>query len=112
MKYAFIKTTPSSLRLLTTDSNHTKPLYENVLNRDFTITAINQKWAGDITSIHTEEGWLYLAVIIDLYSRAVIDWSMDKRMKASLVCDALSMTLYRACFSISKGIIITNEGIH
>jgi transposase InsO family protein len=92
---------------VTTDSNHTKPLYENVLNRDFTTTAINQKWAGDITYIHTEEGWLYLAVIIDLYSRAVIGWSMDKRMKSSLVCDALSMALYRR--NNPKGVIVHSD---
>ena len=78
---------------VTTDSEHNKPIYDNVLNRDFTTRAINQKWAGDITYIHTVEGWLYLAVIIDLHSRAVIGWSMNKRMKASLVCDALAMAL-------------------
>jgi len=80
---------------VTTDSEHSKPIYENVLNQDFTTTAINQKWAGDITYIPTAEGWLYLAVVIDLHSRAVIGWSMDKRMKAELVCDALKMALYR-----------------
>jgi len=80
---------------VTTDSEHNKPIYENVLNRDFSTTTINQKWAGDITYIPTVEGWLYLAVVIDLHSRAVIGWSMDKRMKAELVCNALEMALYR-----------------
>jgi transposase InsO family protein len=80
---------------VTTDSDHNKPVYENELNRDFTTTATNQKWAGDITYIHTQEGWLYLAIIIDLHSRAIIGWSMDKRMKAELVCHALKMALQR-----------------
>ena len=83
---------------VTTDSEHNKPIYENVLNRDFTTTATNQKWAGDITYINTQEGWLYLAIIIELHSRAIIGWSMDKRMKATLVCDALKMALQRKHF--------------
>lgn len=80
---------------VTTDSAHNKPIYENVLNRDFGTTAINQKYCGDITYIPTAEGWLYLAVVIDLHSRAVIGWAMDTRMKAELVCSALEMALYR-----------------
>jgi len=92
---------------VTTDSEHNKPLYENVLNRDFSTTGINQKWAGDITYIHTQEGWLYLAVVIDLYSRAVIGWAMDKRMKTSLVCDALTMALCRR--SKPKNVIIHSD---
>lgn len=63
---------------VTTDSTHPNPVFSNVLNRDFTTTNINQKWASDITYIRTDEGWLYLAVIIDLHSRAVIGWAMDK----------------------------------
>ncbi len=83
---------------VTTDSEHSLPIYTNVLNRDFTTTAINQKWAGDITYIRTNEGWLYLAVIIDLHSRAVIGWSMDRRMTKSLVCNALLMALFKRGF--------------
>ncbi len=55
----------------------------------------NQKWAGDITYLRTDEGWLYLAVVIDLWSRAVIGWSMSSRMTAQLACDALQMALWR-----------------
>ena len=55
----------------------------------------NQKWAGDITYLRTDEGWLYLAVVIDLWSRAVIGWSMSPRMTAQLACDALQMALWR-----------------
>ena len=83
---------------VTTDSEHTKPIFMNVLARDFTTTAINQKWVGDITYIATEQGWLYLAVIIDLHSRAVIGWSMSKRMTKQLVCDALLMALFNQKF--------------
>jgi len=83
---------------VTTDSEHSLPVYSNVLNRDFTSTAINQKWVGDITYIPTKEGWLYLAVIIDLHSRAVIGWSMNKRMTKNLVCNALSMALFKRGF--------------
>lgn len=80
---------------VTTDSDHNKPLYDNVLKRDFATTKLDQKWVQDITYIRTQEGWLYLAVVLDLHSRAVIGWAMDQRMKASLVCDALTMALRR-----------------
>ena len=80
---------------VTTDSNHQQPIAPNLLNQDFSATAINQKWAGDITYLWTSEGWLYLAVIIDLYSRNVIGWSMNKRMTSDLVCDALTCALFR-----------------
>lgn len=95
MKHLTLRALAKRKYKVTTDSDHDKPLYDNVLNRDFTTTTINQKWAQDITYIHTQEGWLYLAVVLDLHSRAVIGWSMNKRMKASLVCDALTMALRR-----------------
>jgi putative transposase len=79
----------------TTNSNHSLPVAENVLNRDFTANAANQKWASDITYLWTEEGWLYLAVIIDLYSRMVVGWSMSERMTTSLIKDALIMAVGR-----------------
>lgn len=63
---------------------------ENLLKQDFYVGGPNQKWAGDITYLRTDEGWLYLAVVIDLWSRAVIGWSM---LKAQLACDALQMAL-------------------
>jgi len=75
----------------TTDSRHTQPVAENVLNREFTATAPNQKWVGDITYIWTAEGWLYLAVVIDLFSRKVVGWSLQERMTSDLVCAALQM---------------------
>ena len=72
----------------TTDSDHTRPVAENVLERDFTATGPNQKWVSDITYIDTDEGWLYLAVVIDLFSRKVVGWSTADHMKADLVCEA------------------------
>ncbi|XIW46729.1 IS3 family transposase [Escherichia coli] len=71
------------------------PVLENLLEQDFSASGPNQKWAGDITYLRTDEGWLYLAVVIDLWSRAVIGWSMSLRMKAQLACDALQMALWR-----------------
>ena len=83
---------------VTTDSDHALPIADNLLDRDFTADAPNQKWVQDITYLWTNEGWLYLAVVIDLYSRSVVGWSMNKRMKASLVTDALTMALFRRGF--------------
>ena len=80
---------------VTTNSNHKKPLFENVLNREFSPPAPDRAYASDITYVWTQEGWLYLAVVIDLFSRKVVGWSMSARMKASLVCDALTMALWQ-----------------
>lgn len=77
----------------TTDSNHDLPIAPDLLQRDFSPAKANQAYVGDITYISTDEGWLYLAVVIDLFSRQVVGWSMNKRMKASLVNDALSMAI-------------------
>jgi transposase InsO family protein len=78
----------------TTNSNHSLPVAENLLQQDFTAQRPNQVWVGDITYIDTDEGWLYLAVVLDLYSRKVVGWSMSDRMTATLVCDALRMALF------------------
>ncbi len=67
----------------------------NLLEQDFTATAPNEKWVGDITYLATGEGWLYLAVLIDLFSRKVIGWAMSERMTADLAGDALQMALWR-----------------
>lgn len=80
---------------VTTDSNHNKPVAPDRLEQDFTAKAPNQKWTSDITYIWTDEGWLYLAVVMDLYSRAIVGWSMNSRMTQQLVCDALTMALFR-----------------
>ncbi len=80
---------------VTTDSNHKKPLFENVLARQFDVNGPDQAYVSDITYLWTQEGWLYLAVVIDLYSRKVVGWSMGSRMKAQLVCDALTMAIWQ-----------------
>ena len=77
----------------TTDSNHNLPIAPNLLNRDFYASVPDTKYVGDITYISTGEGWLYLATVIDLYSRKVVGWSMDDTMKVSLVNDALNMAI-------------------
>ncbi|MGK6326144.1 IS3 family transposase [Erwinia sp. DT-104] len=74
---------------------HGLPVSENLLNQDFYASGPNQKWVGDITYLRTGEGWLYLAVVIDLWSRSVIGWSMSSWMTAQLACDALQMALWR-----------------
>ena len=70
---------------VTTDSNHKKPVYPNRLKREFDVKQPNLAWVTDITYIRTHECWLYLAVVIDLFSRKVVGWSMSSRMKVSLV---------------------------
>ncbi len=79
----------------TTDSAHANPVAGNVLDRQFTADLPNQKWAVDITYIPTDEGWLYLAGVIDLCSRLIVGWSMAEHMKTELVSDALKMALAR-----------------
>ncbi|WMS89215.1 IS3 family transposase [Pleionea litopenaei] len=81
--------------VVTTDSSHGKPVANNLLNREFKVEEANQVWVSDITYIPTSTGWIYLAVIIDLYSRAVIGWQLAEHMKAELVCDAVKMAQAR-----------------
>jgi putative transposase len=80
---------------VTTDSKHNLPVASNHLNRQFTADRPNQVYVGDITYIHTLEGWLYLAVVIDLYSRQVVGWSMAEHMRTKLVNDALLMAIWK-----------------
>ncbi|TCO80459.1 integrase-like protein [Plasticicumulans lactativorans] len=79
----------------TTDSRHSLPVAANVLDRHFAPDAPNRVWAGDITYIATAESWLYRAVVIDLFNREVIGWSIKPRMTTDLVLDALSMAWFR-----------------
>jgi transposase InsO family protein len=79
----------------TTDSNHDLPIKKNILNRQFKVSQPNKAWVSDITYIYTKEGWLYLAVIIDLYGRKVVGWSMDERITKELVLEALEMAINR-----------------
>jgi putative transposase len=76
---------------VTTDSRHGLPIAPNLLNRNFTVAAPNRVWAGDMTYIQTEEGWLFLAVVLDLFSRRIVGWSLREDMRSELVVDALRM---------------------
>ena len=91
----------------TTNSDHSLPVAPNLLKQDFTAAAPRQKWVGDITYLWTDEGWLYLATVIDLYSRRVVGWAMSERMTAQLVCDALQMALWR-CYK-PRGVIVHSD---
>ena len=77
----------------TTNSNHANPIAANVLNRDFVATRPNEKWVTDITYIWTAEGWLYVAAVLDLYSRRVVGWSTGATLETTLCLKALSMAL-------------------
>ena len=77
----------------TTNSKHNLPIEPNLLEQDFNVTAPNTAWVGDITYIRVKQQWLYLAVILDLYSRKVIGWAFGVRINAKLVCDALKSAL-------------------
>ncbi len=96
MRAAGIRSKSSrKFRVTTTDSNHALPVAANVLDRDFTAKKANQKWVSDITYIAALEGWLYLAVVLDLFTRKVVGWSMSERIDSRLVVDALEMAVSR-----------------
>ena len=77
----------------TTNSRHELPIAPNVLNRDFAPAAPNRAWVSDVTYIRTRAGWLYLAAVMDLYSRKIVGWAMASEMPAQLVCTALRMAI-------------------
>ncbi len=79
---------------VTTNSKHKQPVFDNLVDRHFDVEQPNEVYVGDITYLWTQQGWLYLAVVIDLYSQKVVGWSMSSRMKAKLVCDALTMAIW------------------
>jgi len=95
MKEAELKVKCKKKYKVTTNSNHKQPVFDNVLKRQFDVDQPDQAYVGDITYLWTQEGWLYLAVIIDLYSRKIVGWSMGSRMNAQLVCDALMMAIWQ-----------------
>jgi putative transposase len=80
---------------VTTNSHHRQPVFDNLVQRQFDVSQTDLVYAADVTYIWTREGWLYLAVVIDLCSRKVVGWSMSSRMKAQLVCDALKMAIWQ-----------------
>jgi putative transposase len=77
----------------TTDSNHGGPVAVNVLDQDFTADRPNQKWGVDISYVWTAEGWLYLAIVLDLFSRRIVGWAMSDRMKKGLAIEALQRAI-------------------
>lgn len=93
MRLAGIHARRPHRRRVTTDSRHGLPIAENVLQRDFDAPTAHRKWAADITYIPTRDGWLYLAVVMDLFSRRIIGWSMQPTLERSLVLDALEMAV-------------------
>ena len=91
----------------TTDSKHVLPVADNLLNRDFSASAPNQKWVTDITYVATREGWLYLATVMDLYSRSIIGWSLHDRLESPLIIEALEMALRRRKFP--TGVLVHSD---
>ena len=90
-----LEVNPSKRFKVTTDSKHKLSVADNHLNREFDVKEPNKVWGTDITYLWTNEGWLYLAIVIDLYSRKVVGWSMSKRMTTKLVKDALKMAVWQ-----------------
>ncbi len=96
MRAAGIRSKSSrKFRVTTTDLNHARPVAKNLLARDFTTEKASQKWVADITYIATLEGWLYLAAVLDLFTRKVVGWSMSEPIDSRLVVDALEMAVSR-----------------
>ena len=98
MKQAGIQAkTVKRFRVTTTDSNHPHPVAENLVNRNFQPAQKNETWTTDITYVPTDEGWLSLAAVEDLFTREIVGWSMSDRIDSRLVVDALEMALARHC---------------
>lgn len=91
MREAGLQTKYKKKYVITTKSKHSSNLAENVLNREFKAEKPNQKWVSDITYIPTRDGWLYLAVVLDLFSRSVVGWTFGTSLETNLVLDALGM---------------------
>ena len=96
-------------RIDTTDSRHGLPIAPNLLNRNFTVAVPNQAWAGDVTYIPTEEGWLFLAVVMDLFSRRIVGWSMRDNMRSEIVIDALEMAWFQRSPDKNAGLIFHSD---
>src|SRR5260370_35627546 len=96
----------------TTDSSHSSPVAENVLNQEFEQAGSNAAWVSDITYVWTDEGWLYLAGVLDLYSRRVVGWSMSERMTSELVTSALRAALRQRCPEAGELLHHSDRGGH
>jgi transposase InsO family protein len=93
MRIAGLKGCPKRPFKVTTQRDPSHPVADNLLEQDFTAEGPNERWASDITYISTQQGWLYLAVIMDLYSRRIVGWSMSRWISRQLVIDALNMAI-------------------
>jgi len=89
----------------TTDSRHDQPIADNVIERDFTAAAPNHKWLADITYIDTDEGWLYLAAVLDCFSRRIVGWAAADHLRSELVEEALTMALRTRDVDPAAGLI-------
>ena len=96
-------------RITTTDSRHSLPTAPNLLDRNFTATAPNQIWVGDVTYIATDEGWLRLAVVLDLFSRRIVGWSLGEQITSEIVIDALRMAWLLRCPEHAAGLIFHSD---
>ena len=94
---------------VTTDSNHDLPIAPNLLNREFKVATPDRVWAGDITYIHTNEGWVYLAVVIDLFNREVVGWSMREEITRDIVIDALRMAWFKRSPARGSGLLFHSD---
>ena len=94
---------------VTTDSNHDLPISPNLLDREFTVAEPDKVWVGDITYIATDEGWLFLAVVVDLFSRQVVGWSLRENMTREIVIDALRMAWFKRHPSKNAGLIFHSD---
>ena len=105
MKILVLKVWTKKKNRITTNSKHRYPVAENILNRNFNPDTPNKALGTDITYIWIQEGWLYLAIVIDLYSRRIVGWSIEKQMTTSLVKRALMMA-FNLC-QPKKGLVIS-----
>lgn len=97
-------------KVATTDSKHNMPVSANLIGRNFSAPGPNRVWVSDITYIRTKTGWLYLCVILDLYSRRIVGWSLQPHMKATLVCEALRRALAKRTVEPWKLIFHSDRG--
>lgn len=102
-----LKAMPHQPYTVTTDSNHNDPIYDNLLEQNFEVEKPNQVWVTDITYIWTTEGWLYLAVVLDLYARKVVGWQVAEHMRKELVLNALKMAI--ATRQPDEGLIVHSD---
>lgn len=107
MRYLELRALAKRKWKATTDSKHDLPIAENILNRDWSTTGLNQKWVTDVTYVWTQEGWLYLATVMDLYSRAIIGWALHNSLETPLIAEALRKALWKRKFP--KNVLVHSD---